>query len=212
MKKTILTTIFLFLLITISAAQNRYTDLKFGFLAPADAKTGFLGAFGMGKQLDENISFGFELDYYRKSYTKKSKVGVDQGGEIRESTYKIAIENSVHMFPLMGHISYLNRISPKLDLKISAGLGYSLLWNNEKNYEEGGKEKRRFYSGWIWNFGGGVSYPLSRNSDIYAEVLYFGGSPSRDEGENETGLPLFAEVDMSGVSMRVGIRLFNFGF
>jgi hypothetical protein len=25
-------------------------------------------------------------------------------------------------------------------------------------------------------------------------------------------LPLFAEVDMSGVSMRVGIRLFNFGF
>jgi hypothetical protein len=72
-------------------------------------------------------------------------------------------------------------------------------------------DETRFYSGFAWQVGAGVSVPMSRNSDVFAEALYLGGTPSKDEGK-ELGLPVRTEVDMSGLMIRLGIRLYNFGF
>jgi hypothetical protein len=89
-------------------------------------------------------------------------------------------------------------------------VGYELMWVNEVNYVEN-IDDTRFYSGFAWQVGAGASIPMSRNSDIFAEALYHGGTPSKDEGK-EFDLPVRTEVDMSGLMIRLGIRLYNFGF
>lgn len=211
MKRLILTALSFLMITNFAFAKNKYTDLKVGFLIPSDAKTGFLGTVGMGSQIDENISLGFGLNYYGKTYTKEENVADETSGNATVTGVVTEIENATRMFPLMFNLAYTNQISPTLDVRVGAGLGYALLWNSETNYEEN-IDKTRFYSGFCWEVGGGISHPLSRNSDVFAEITYFSATPSRDEGETDEGLPLRSEIDMSGVSMRIGIRLFNFGF
>jgi len=56
-----------------------------------------------------------------------------------------------------------------------------------------------------------LPFPISRSGDLFAEVSYHAGSPSRGEGENAEGLPVRTEVDMSGIMIRGGIRIYDFG-
>lgn len=193
-------------------AQGSFTDFKVGLLMPSDAETGFIGGIGMGKMVDENIGAGFELSYYGKTFNKETKVSSVQGGAgtTGSSTYVTEIENSTTLIPMMFNLVLVTQAGPNFDLRFTGGVGYELLWVNENNYKEG-YEDTRFYSGFAWQVGAGASIPMSRNSDIFAEALYHGGSPSKDEG-TDLGLPVRTEVDMSGLLVRLGIRLYNFGF
>jgi len=193
-------------------AQGSFTDFKLGLLMPTDAETGFIGSIGMGKMVDENIGAGFELSYYGKTFTKDTKVAEDPGtsGTTGSSTYVTEIENSTTMIPIMFNVIFLTQAGPGFDLRFTGGVGYELLWVNETNYQQN-VDETRFYSGFTYELGAGASIPMSRNSDIFAEALYHGGSPSKDKG-TEVGLPVREEVDMSGFMFRLGIRLYNFGF
>ena len=208
-----LLTILIIIFISASTfAQGSFTDFKIGLLMPSDAETGFIGGIGMGKMVDENIGAGFELNYYGKTYTKDEEVGYDPGtsGTPGATTIVTQIENSTTMIPIMFNLVLLTQAGPNFDLRFTGGVGYELLWVNENNYEQN-VDETRFYSGFAWQIGAGASIPMSRNSDIFGEALYHGGSPSKDKG-TEIGLPVREEVDMSGFMFRLGIRLYNFGF
>ncbi len=193
-------------------AQGSFTDFKIGLLMPSDAETGFIGGIGFGKMVDEKVGAGLELNYYGKTFTKETKVAEDPAtiGTTGSSTYVTEIENSTTLIPIMFNVVLVTQAGPNFDLRFTGGVGYELLWVNENNYQDG-YEDTRFYSGFAWQVGAGASIPMSRNSDIFAEAMYHGGSPSKDEGK-ELGLPVRTEVDMSGFMVRLGIRLYNFGF
>ena len=210
--KSIITITMIIIFSTGIFAQGSFTDFKIGLLMPADAETGFIGGIGMGKMVDENIGAGFELSYYGKTYTKEVKVAEDPAtsGTTGSTTYETQIENSTTLIPIMFNIVLVTQAGPNFDLRFTGGVGYELLWVNENNYQQN-IDETRFYSGFAWQVGAGASIPMSRNSDVFAEAMYHGGTPSKDEGD-KYGLPVRTEVDMSGLMVRLGIRLYNFGF
>ncbi|MCK5033504.1 MAG: outer membrane beta-barrel protein [Calditrichia bacterium] len=210
--KNILTILMILIFSAGIFAQGSFTDFKIGLLMPSDAETGFIGGIGFGKMVDEKVGAGLELNYYGKTFTKETKVAEDPAtiGTTGSSTYVTEIENSTTLIPIMFNVVLVTQAGPNFDLRFTGGVGYELLWVNENNYQDG-YEDTRFYSGFAWQVGAGASIPMSRNSDIFAEAMYHGGSPSKDEGK-ELGLPVRTEVDMSGFMVRLGIRLYNFGF
>lgn len=210
--KNILTILMILIFSAGVFAQGSFTDFKIGLLMPSDAETGFIGGIGFGKMVDEKVGAGLELNYYGKTFTKETKVAEDPAtiGTTGSSTYVTEIENSTTLIPIMFNVVLVTQAGPNFDLRFTGGVGYELLWVNENNYQDG-YEDTRFYSGFAWQVGAGASIPMSRNSDIFAEAMYHGGSPSKDEGK-ELGLPVRTEVDMSGFMVRLGIRLYNFGF
>jgi len=201
MKKCMLfLTVFFF--VTQAMAQNKMTELNVGFLGPSDAETGFWGGLNVGRMVDENIGMSFGLHIYRRTFTKNIKVGANA----EATTY----EESSTMIPLMIQVHYVGPISPALDLKITAGLGYEVLWNSVNDYKNKNEDSDS-YTGFGWQLAAGVSMPISRAADFFGELFYHGGSPSSDAGTTVEGFPVRTEIDMSGLGLRIGLRLYSFG-
>ena len=174
------------LILSLSAvifAQGSFTDFKIGLLIPSDAETGFIGGIGFGKMVDDKVGAGLEISYYGKTFSKETNVANDPGVPGAPPTQTIAteIENSTTLIPIMFNIVLVTQVGPNFDLRFTGGVGYELLWVNENNYQQN-IDETRFYSGFAWQVGAGASIPMSRNSDIFAEAVYLGGTPSKDEG------------------------------
>ena len=207
MKKIMISLLFTMILSASLFAQRAMYEVKFGTLFPQDTETGLILGLGYGQMVDENISWSFEADYFWRTYTKESTVEVTTG-PATTTTVVTEIENATKMLPVLGRITYLTQVAPNLDLRISGGLGYAFLWNSASNYETN-TEESDFFSGFAWELGAGLSIPISRAADFYGEFNYFGSVPSKDEGETVEGLPKRTEIDMSGLMLRIGIRLYN---
>jgi hypothetical protein len=192
-------------------SQDKSTEFHIGFLIPKAAKTGFIGGINLGRTIDENISWAVEFNYYGKSYKKETAVAeYDEGsGTVQETLTEI--ENSITMLPVYFKLIFNTPVSSKLDMRIGGGIGYEVLWNKENNYIDH-VHKTRFYHGFTWQIGLGASTQLSRASDLFIDLIYHNGSPSRSEGETIEGLPIRKEVNMSGIIFRIGIRIFSIGF
>ena len=212
MKKLYGAIVLIFMLVGSAFSQTKMTEFNVGILNPKDAESGFYGGINIGRMVDEKIGVSLGIHVYRSSYTKESKVGeVDQSsGQIVISQTATELDQSATLIPLFFQLHYTGPISQILDLKVTAGLGYEFLWNSVTNFKEN-KDRTDFFSGFGWQVSAGVSIPISSASDFYGEVLYHGGTPSSDEGKTEEGLPLRTEVDMSGLGIRIGLRLYSFG-
>ena len=202
---------FLFVFVSILSAQKPVSEFHAGILMPQDADNGFIGGITMGRAIDKNLSWGFEVDYYTRSYSEETVVQGSESGTVQTDVITTLIENSTRMFPVFFKMAYTTDISPKLDLRFSGGLGYEFMWNSEVNHEKNIDETRH-YSGFAWFAGGGISFPTSQASDLFIEANYHSGNPSRSEGTNPEGLPVRTEVDMSGLMIRAGLKVHNFGF
>jgi hypothetical protein len=205
---------YLYILLLISSgifAQNSFTDFKVGLLMPSDAQSGFLGGINFGRSVDENIGTSVGVDIYRRSYTKETTISEYNEGEGAFREVAREIDQSITLIPIYFQLHFVGGLSQALQLRFSGGVGYELLWNNITNYNTN-EDKTRFFHGFGWNVSGGVSYPLSRASDVFGEIMYHSGKPSRDAGETEDGLPVRSEIDMSGIGFRFGLRIYGFGF
>ncbi len=192
-------------------ADNRMTEFKAGYLGPEDAKGGFFGGINLGRMVDENVGISFGMDFYHSSYTKDTKIRVEDQGQGDITVVAREVDQSMTAIPLFFNLNYVGPVSPALDLKVTGGVGYELLWNSVTKYEEN-IDKTKFFSGFAWHISAGVSMPISRASDFFGELVYHHSTPSRDQGETELGLPVRSEIRMSGLGFRVGLRIYNFGF
>jgi hypothetical protein len=210
MKKLIIATLGIFLMINITNAQSKYTEFKVGLLKPKAAEGGFYGGIQMGRAVDRNVGIGIQLDVYKKTYKKEETVsqGVENGLPV--TTIQTTLEQNTWMFPLFFNFQYVGEISKGIDFKATAGLGYEFLYTKYVNFEDD-KNKSYFFHGFAWHIDAGVSYQLSRASDLFGELTYHGGKPSRSE-DNADGFPTRTEVDMSGIGFRIGLRIYNLGF
>jgi hypothetical protein len=201
----------LFLLGGMLQAQEKFSEFKVGVIGPSGAKSGFFGGVNLGRSVDQNIGVSASIDLYRSSYTKETKVATekDAQGNVIE-TIQTELEQSTTMIPLFFNIYYQGVMPAGFNLRAGGGLGYELLWSSFTNYETD-KDDTQFFSGFGWHLDAGITYPLSQKSDIFGEVLYHGGAPSRDETENDEGLPVRSEIKMDGLGFRVGIRLYGLG-
>ena len=191
-------------------SQGKMTEFNAGLLAPKDAKSGFYGGVNFGRMVDENIGVSLGVHVYYSSYTKEEKVGASKDGQIVISDKATELDQSATLIPLFFQLHYTGPITQSMDLKVTAGVGYEFLWNSVTNFDEG-KDATDFFSGFGWNVGAGISLPISCASDFYGEVFYHGGAPSREAGKTKEGLPVRSEIDMGGLGVRIGLRLYSFG-
>jgi len=208
--------LFLVFLITSEAMAQRYrgrrsgsksTTFKVGYYNPKNAKSGILFGLNLGGSVDETVDIGFGVDLFHKSYQQESVIAesVSAGGVIEEQK-QLNLDFSTTAIPLMGTINVKLGANMPFAYFIAGGLGYALLWNKENNYADDISEKR-FYHGFTWQVGGGAMYQLGSRSYLIGEVLYNDSHLKRDKGKTENGLPVWTEVDMSGFSFRLGVRL-----
>jgi hypothetical protein len=195
---------------TFLFSQDNSTEFHVGLLIPKAAKSGFIGGINLGRVIDENIGWTVEFNYYGKSYKKEelSARTVENGIVIDETVTEI--DNSITMIPVFFKLIFLSPVSPKFDMRVGGGIGYEVLWNKENNYITN-EHETRFYHGFAWEIGAGISTQLSRASDLFMDIIYHNGSPSRS-GETKEGLPVRKELNMSGIIFRAGIRIYNIGF
>ncbi len=188
-------------------AQSTILGLNGGVLFPQDTETGVIIGASWGKMIDQNVGWEIEADYFWRTFTQEMTVKVDDG-QTQSTTIATEIENSTKMLPLFFKLSFLSEAFPNLDLRVSGGLGYAFLWTKDANYKTG-TENSESYSGFAWQVGAGLSFPISRAADFYGEAIYLSTTPSTDEGTTPDGLPQRTEVDMSGLWLRVGLRLYH---
>jgi len=209
MRKSILLTS-ISVLTTSLVAQTNFTEIHGGILMPSHAKDGFIGGITMGRMVDKNIGYGFELNYYYKSYVEETQVLKQEEGQVTPIEVTTLIDNSTRLLPVYFRLTYNTAISPKLDLRVVGALGYEFMWNSEVDHVAK-VDETRFYSGFGWYIGGGIAFPISEAADLMGEIAYHSSYPSRSDGENTDGLPVRTEIDMSGLMLRAGIRIYNFG-
>jgi hypothetical protein len=195
---------------TLLFSQNQNTEFHVGFLIPKGAQTGFIGGINFGRSIDESIGWTVEFNYYGSSYKKETEVAEIEEGSGTVTEISTEIDNSITMIPAFFKLLFYAPVSPKFDLRVGGGIGYEILWNKENNYSLNIHETR-FYHGFAWEIGAGVSSKLSRASDIFMDIIYHNGSPSRSD-ETKQGLPVRKELNMSGIIFRAGIRIYSIGF
>jgi hypothetical protein len=215
MKRTVLLIIFLtgliFLLTTVTAEARNLTasTLKIGMLNPKDAKSGFILGLNHGIVIDERVDVGFSADFFRKTYKKDVQIASkDYIQGVSEVTYQREMEFTTMIIPLMATIDLkmpLSDYRPAPYLYIHGGLGWEMMFNSEKNYVADTKDSR-FYSGFGYMVGAGLLYEFGSSSAIIAELGYNGCRVSRDQ-KTVANLPVWDEVNISGLMLRLGIRL-----
>lgn len=211
MQKVLIVMVMSLFFVTSVFAQGKMTEFNAGLLGPKDAKSGFYGGVNFGRMVDERVGISVGVHVYYSSYTKSSKVGENVNGQIVISQEATELDQSATLIPIYFQLHFVGPVSKSLDLKVTGGVGYELLWSSVTNFQKK-IDGTQFFSGFGWNIGAGISLPVSRASDFYGELFYHGGSPSRDEGKTEEGLPVTSEINMNGIGFRVGLRIYNFGF
>ena len=210
--KRILTIVLLCSLLAGLAATE--SKLRFGFLAPKDAKTSFIGGFTYGSRIDEAVGLETSADFFYKSYTEKRKVasGTTPGGTDFITVQKSTDINLIYV-PLMANLNVYLPIRSAVNPYVSGGIGWGLLWEdvfiaayeNDDNETVPAYDNVKFYNGFTWNIAAGVSYKLGSKSNVFGEVFYHGSKMKRDFDQTEYGIT-WDEVDMSGIGMRLGVE------
>ncbi|MBN1351646.1 outer membrane beta-barrel protein [candidate division KSB1 bacterium] len=206
---SLLLAVFVFQATEACAQALHATTIKLGMLNPKDAKSGFVIGATYNIIIDETLDLGLGLDVYRKTYREEQMVATKEYEMgINETTKQLEMEFSSLILPLMANINVKMPISEYTPafVYVNGALGWQMMWNTENNYGEDKKESR-FYSGFGWMAGVGLMYQVGRRSAIIAEVGYNGCKVSRNRTENTEGLPVWDEINISGLMLRAGIRM-----
>jgi hypothetical protein len=110
-----------------------------------------------------------------------------------------------YLLPLMGTVRVmlpfeLGAFSPYTNVS----LGWNVLFNNETNYVTG-EQTFRFFNGFGWGLGTGASLVLGEKSSIGIETYYRSAKMKANVDETELGLPIYDELDMTGLGLQIGL-------
>lgn len=191
----------------VRAQGVRVLELRGGYLNPKDTEAGLIFGGSYGVSIDERVDLSLGLSYFHKGYSKESEVAdsVSPSG-IHESTVMKELEYSTTLLPISANVNIRFPFQPPLYWYVGGSLTYQFLFNTEKNFEEGISEKRN-YRGWGWMVRAGIEYTIGSRSSVLLEAFYNIGKVKRNVEETVEGLPVWDEVDVSGLGFRTGLRL-----
>jgi len=183
------------------------TTIKVGYFDPKGSKSGFIFGGSYSWVVDEAIDVGIAVDYFRKNYTDETEIAktVTDGKLVEKEIVKNA-EFTTNIVPVYGMVNVKFPAGLYLDYFLSGGMGYEMLFSSEQIFGENESKKSRFYSGFKWIVSAGIKYRIGSRSSFIAEAFYDGTKVSRNK-KVEQGAPVRTEVDLSGVGIRIGIRL-----
>lgn len=188
------------------AQGMRMLELRGGYFNPRDSKSGLILGGIYGISFDERVSLGLGVDIFHKGYTKETTVSTETSGSgVVESTIIRELEFNTTLLPISLNLDIRFPLDPPVSWYIGGSVAWELLFNTENNFEEGIREKR-FYSGFGWLARAGIEYAIGSRSAVILEGFY-NNSRVTSNAEKKEGLPVWKEVNMSGIGFRAGVRL-----
>jgi hypothetical protein len=180
--------------------------ISFGLYSPPEIESGLTIGYGYYRYIDDMVSAGVGIDAFWTNYMKVSSVETEETGLGQEIiTQQVEIDMTSYLLPLMGTVRVilpfeLGAFSPYTNVS----LGWNILFNNEKNYVTG-EQTFRFFNGFGWGLGTGVSLGLGEKSSIGIETYYRSAKMKANVDETELGLPIYDELDMTGLGLQIGL-------
>ncbi len=191
----------------VHAQGVRVLELRGGYLNPKGTNAGLIFGGSYGVSIDERVDLSLGFSVFHKGYQKETAVA-DTGYQsgINERTVMRELEYSTTLLPIFVGANVRFPFQPPLYWYVGGSLTYQFLFNTENNFQEEIKEKRN-YRGWGWMVRAGIEYTIGSRSSVLMEAFYNIGKVKRNVKETVEGLPVWDEVDVSGLGFRAGLRL-----
>ena len=181
--------------------------ISLGLYSPPEIESGLTIGYGYYRYIDDMVSAGVGMDAFWTNYMKASSVGIADTSGLGQTinTLQVEIDMTSYLLPLMGTVRVilpieLGAFSPYTNVS----LGWNILFNNETNYVTG-EQTFRFFNGFGWGLGTGVSLGLGEKSSIGIETYYRSAKMKANVDETELGLPIYDELDMTGLGLQIGL-------
>ena len=181
--------------------------ISLGLYSPPEIESGLNIGYGYYRYIDEMVSAGVGLDAFWTNYKKVSSVGIADTTGLGQTitTQQVEVNMTSYLLPLMGTV----RVTLPIELGAfipytNVSLGWNILFNNETNYVTG-EQTFRFFNGFGWSLGTGVSLGLGEKSSIGIETYYRSAKMKANVDETELGLPIYDELDMTGIGAQIGL-------
>ena len=181
--------------------------ISLGLYSPPEIESGLNIGYGYYRYIDEMVSAGVGMDVFWTNYKKVSSVGIADTTGLGQTitTQQVEVNMTSYLLPLMGTVRVilpfeLGAFSPYTNVS----LGWNILFNNETNYVTG-EQTFRFFNGFGWGLGTGVSLGLGEKSSFGIETYYRSAKMKANVDETELGLPIYDELDMTGFGVQVGL-------
>jgi len=186
--------------------KDAYT-LRVSYYEPESAVAGFTFGGSAGAVFDDIVTLGVGTDVYYRNFTKDSKVATQGYVDGSSSTlYVTEIQYDTVIVPVMAELSIRIPIVWKLSAFGHGGLGFDIMWTKEQDFATGVSDSR-WYAGFAWMGGVGLSYKLGNDTALYAEGFYKHSKVKRNRDDLTVDMPVFEEVDLSGLGVRLGVAL-----
>lgn len=202
------------LLPSLAFAQMDVGAVKLGYFDPTATEGGFMIGYEGGWFVDDNFSFGWSADWFRKKYVDRKLVQEydEFYGPIDDELNELRAKTNLHSIPVMFTINANTPISPRTRAFFTGGAGLEVLLIFYRNYEKPEDDEFQGAFDFSWRLGGGILYELGERSNVFVELTYHSSRPSweyevKDKITNRTKI-LERSFDMSGMMMRVGFRFF----
>ena len=181
--------------------------ISLGLYSPPEIESGLNIGYGYYRYIDEMVSAGVGMDAFWTNYKKVSSVGIADTTGLGQTitTQQVEVNMTSYLLPLMGTV----RVTLPIELGAfipytNVSLGWNILFNNETNYVTG-EQTFRFFNGFGWSLGTGVSLGLGEKSSIGIETYYRSAKMKANVDETELGLPIYDELDMTGIGAQIGL-------
>jgi hypothetical protein len=204
---TFIITLFAITASTAFADKESAYTLRVSYYEPNDAAPGFAFGGSAGRSFDGIVTLGIGTDVYVKNFVRDTPVATQEyESGINTTTIQREVQYTTVIFPIMAELTVKIPIVWKLAAFGHGGLGFEFLWNKEQNFDTGEVDSR-WFAGWTWLGGAGLQLKLGNDTALYAEGFYKRSRVRRNQKEITEGLPVFEEVDLSGLGIRMGIAL-----
>lgn len=193
--------------LSVPAQEGKVLGLNVGYRNPKGARAGFsVGAY-YGFAADEAVDLTVGFDYFRKSYSEITEVARENfPSGVEEVTVRKVLDYRTTILPVYGAVTIRMPIDYTMSVYLRGGVGYSFLFNHERNYEDN-VEAKRTYRGMSWRFGFGIMSRLAGRSLVEIGVVYHSAEVEREKHESPKGLPVWKSVDLSGIGFVAGLRI-----
>lgn len=205
---------FLFLLFIpfLLNGQSRFGTVKAGIFGPSATEVGFIIGYEGGWRIDENVSFGWSVDWFNKNYVDKSYVAQlnEFYGPINSSLNELRAKTNLHSIPVMANIEAAWPVAYRTKIYFTGAAGVEALLIFYRNYDNPDNSTLKGAFDFNWRLGAGVLYELGRRSDIILELTYHSSNPSYQYNVDDNGRKRIFErsFDMSGLMFRAGVRFY----
>lgn len=204
-KRWICSILFFSFMAMVHAQGVKVLEFHGGYLNPKGTESGLIVGGSYGYAFDQLIDMSLGLSYFHKGYTKQSEIATEVVNGIVVNTVLKTLEYSTTLLPISLNLNVHLPSYSMLSWFLGGSVSYQFLFNTENNYEEKIKEKRT-YRAFGWVLRGGADLMLGSRSSLFLEAFYNICKVKRNE-EKVAGLPIWEEVDVSGLGLRAGIRL-----